>query len=724
MNYYALLPTITSVLFLFLGFFVFFKNKKANINRAYLIICLAVFFWLFPFSLMYWTADPKKAYIFAKIGFLGVLILPVGIFHMIVTFLKHKYEKIVKILYAFSTGAWVIGFFTNYFYSGIKICFWGFYPKAGNLYFLILVQFTVVIAIAMILLLKNLNNPKFSAIKQQQLKYLLVAFSIAFLGSGDYITKFNSIEIYPFGYILTLIFLAIISLSIVKTNLMDIKLALTQTGIFIVLYALILGVPFYLGFVTNQWIISSIMLFVLSTIGPIFFRYLQKKAEKILLAEQNAYQQLLVQASKGMMEQQQLPKLAQLTVRIIKRSVKVNFVYLFIFDQEKNKFICLGARGDANKNLDITFLDDSKICQYMKFMRNPFLFLSMTKELKELFSEIHNDINLIVPSMLRDKLIAFLVLGEKTNKTVYSSQDIEVFKTLSNQAGLAVENCNFLAETQKQQKRLFDAEKLASIGGMADGMAHQIKNRLNVFLMGQTSIDFEIRDFEGENKEFVENNPKVKNMVEEIKEIIAKMTENVKKTDTILKGILSFAKTTERDTYFGYFAFKEIVDQSMDLMKVKHGIENIPMVLEIPEEDKIYGVKSQIQEVIYNCLDNAYEAIVEMEQLNRLENIKNNFKPEIKVSLKFIEGLVNIEIADNGIGIKKENEAKIFSAFFTTKPSSKSGSGIGAYVTKRMIEENHNGKIIFKTKYRHGSSFLITLPMSKNLAEPIDKVVC
>lgn len=724
MNYYALPPTITSILFTGIALFVYLKNKQSKLNITYSLFCLAIFLWMFPFSMIYWCKNQAYAYMWAKLGFIGVILIPVTMFHFVTTFLEHNYKKYISILYYSVIPIILGGVFTKVFYKGVKEHFWGFYPSAGILYFIPLTQFSLLFTLAILLLIKNLNNEKFSAVKRQQTRYLLAAFSITLFGAGDYLTKYDFIEIYPFGYILMLIFVVILTWSIIKTNLMDIKLALTQTGIFIVLYALILGIPFYIGFKTNQWIISSVMLFILSTIGPIFFRYLQKKAEKILLAEQNTYQQLLVQASKGMIEQQELPKLAQLTVRIIKRSVKVNFVYLFIFDNEKNKFICLGARGEVNKNLDITFSENSEICQYMKFMRNPFLFFSMTKELKKLFSDIHNDINLIVPSMLRDKLIAFLVLGEKTNKTVYSSQDIEVFKTLSNQAGLAVENCNFLAETQKQQKRLFDAEKLASIGGMADGMAHQIKNRLNVFLMGQTTIDFGIRDFEDENKEFVENNPKVKNMVEEIKETIAKMTENVTKTDTILKGILNFARTTEKDTYFGYFGFKEIVDQSMDLMRVKHRDDKLPIVLEIPQEDKIYGVKSQIQEVIYNCLDNAYESIVEMKQLNRLENINSDFKPEIKISLKFVEGLVNIEIIDNGIGIKKENEAKIFSAFFTTKPSSKSGSGIGAYVTKRMIEENHKGKITFKSKYRHGASFLITLPMSKSLAESIVKAGC
>ncbi len=717
MNFYALLPTITSVMFLFLGFFVYLKNRKSSLNRVYLIFCITIFFWLFPFSLMYWTKDPQHAYVFAKMGFLGVVTLAVGMFHMVVTFLDHPYKKYIGILYSVSIGFFLTGLFTNYFYSGIKEHFWGYYPTAGNLYFLVLIQFVFVISVVMILLIKNINNSSFSAIKQQQLKYLFSGCSITFLGAGDYITKYSFIEIYPFGYVLVLIFTGIITVSIVKTNLMDIKLALTQTGIVIVLYTLVLGIPFYLGFRTGEWFWASLMLFCLSTIGPMILKYLQRKAERLLLAEQNAYQQLLVQASKGMMQQQQLPKLAQLVVRIIKRSVKVNFVYLFIWDHQISKFICFGARGLTNKNLDITFQHDSEICRYMEFVKEPFLYFSLPKELKTSFSEISKDTNLIVPSMLREKLIAFLVLGEKTNKTVYSSQDIEVFKTLSNQAGLAIENCNFLAETQKQQKRLFDAEKLASIGGMADGMAHQIKNRLNVFIMGNTNIDFEIQDFEDENKELIENNPKIKHMLEEIKCTISKMSENVKKTDTIVRGILNFAKTTEKDTYFGYFSFKEVVVQSVELMKVKHRTDKLVIALDIPEQDKIYGVRSQIQEVVYNCLDNAYEAIVEKEQVYKLEKIETDFKPEIKVNLKYAEGFVNIDIIDNGIGIKKENEAKIFSAFFTTKPSSKSGSGIGAYVTKRMIEENHKGKISFKTRYRQGSVFTIILPMSKNTEE-------
>jgi len=75
-----------------------------------------------------------------------------------------------------------------------------------------------------------------------------------------------------------------------------------------------------------------------------------------------------------------------------------------------------------------------------------------------------------------------LALGSKLSGDVFSPEDVGVFKILSYQAALAIENARFLEEFKKAQERIFQADKLASIGAMADGVAHQINNRLQVFL--------------------------------------------------------------------------------------------------------------------------------------------------------------------------------------------------------------------------------------------------
>ena len=109
--------------------------------------------------------------------------------------------------------------------------------------------------------------------------------------------------------------------------------------------------------------------------------------------------------------------------------------------------------------------------------------------------------------MIEENLLGFVVLGEKNNHEPYSEDDINVFKILTNQAAMSIENCLFFEEFKNAQEKIFTAEKLASIGGMADGVAHQIKNRLNHFSIASGELKCEIEDFRAKHKDFVEQNP-------------------------------------------------------------------------------------------------------------------------------------------------------------------------------------------------------------------------
>ncbi len=721
MNYYALGPTIVAIFVLVLGLVVLLKNKQNRLNLIYFYLSISLFIWLICFSLMYWSVGNYDfAYFVAKIGFIGVILTPVCILHFTVEFLNSGLKKYTTIFYLLTIPVILINFLSPFMYSGLSSNFWGYYPIAGKLYFIALFEFVGTFFVATIVLFQHFRKENINIVKREQIKYLIMAFAIALFASGDYIIKYPSINFYPFGYIVVVFFSFIMALNAIKNNLMDIRLVITNGTILVLLYLFVLGIPIYLGLYTKQWFISFILLFVFSTIAPLLFRFLQRKAELILLAEQEKYQQLLMQASKGMIEKEyDISKLSQLIVRIIKKSVRINFVSLFIINEEKSVYDNLAFRGII-KDFKTTFevLKSNKIIEFMKNYKKPFFFSELQEEFKVEFMKISKKINVIVPSIFREEVIGFLLLGDKENKTLYSKKDLEIFGTLSNQAALAIENCMFLEKSQRQQKRLFEADKLASIGGMADGMAHQIRNRLNSFGLAAELLNYDVQDFSTDHKDFIEQHSNVSDMVKNMRELISSINENVKKTNTILTGILNFAKPKGSVTEKELFSLKEIIEPSVMLVQVKHHKEKVPIVLDIPDDDKIYGIKYQIQEVCFNCIDNAFEAIMEKEQhiqnplFNDIE--KKDFIPEIKLSLRYFanRGKYQIIIKDNGIGIKKENKAKIFSAFFTTKPSSKSGSGIGSYVARRMIVEAHNGEISFESKYGEGTTFTITLPLS------------
>ena len=671
---------------------------------------------------MYWNVgNYDQAYFFAKLGFIGVILTPVCILHFTVEFLNSSLKRYTPFFYLLTLPVIFINFSSPYMYSGLSTNFWGYYPIAGKFYFIALLEFVGIFLVATFSLFRHFRKKSTNIVKREQIKYLMMAFVIALFASGDYIIKYPAINFYPFGYIVVIFFSFIMALNAIKNNLMDIRLVITNGTILVFLYIFVLGIPIYIGLYTKQWFISFILLFVLSTLAPLTFRFLQRKAELILLAEQEKYQQLLMQASKGMIEKEyDISKLSQLIVRIIKRSVKIKFVGLFIINEEQGIYKNLAFRGESNTGKVLKEIrKDNKIIAFMESYKKPFFFSELQDDFKGEFLKIAKNITVIVPSIFRDEVIGFLILGDKENKTVYSKKDLEIFGTLSNQAALAVENCMFLEKSQKQQKRLFEADKLASIGGMADGMAHQIRNRLNSFGLAAELLSYDVQDFSEGHKDFITQHSDINIMVKNMNELIHSINENVKKTNTILTGILNFAKpkgsVTEKET----FSLREIIEPSVMLVQVKHHREKVPIVLDIPNDDKIYGIKYQIQEVCFNCIDNAFEAVMEKEQ--HIQNPlfddidkREPFVPEIKVSLKyFIErNKYQIIIEDNGIGIKQENKAKIFSAFFTTKPSSKSGSGIGSYVARRMIVEAHDGDISFESKYGTGTTFTITLPLS------------
>ena len=118
---------------------------------------------------------------------------------------------------------------------------------------------------------------------------------------------------------------------------------------------------------------------------------------------------------------------------------------------------------------------------------------------------------------------------------------------------------------------------------------------------------------------------------------------------------------------------------------------------------------TQLNEAFFNFIDNAYDAIVE-----RRTTLKEpGYRGKITISAKPLDGYVQIIIQDNGMGIKDDNNKKVFTPFFTTKISSRKGTGLGLYVIRRIIIESHHGKIAFYSEHKVGTRFTLELPLAK-----------
>ncbi len=687
-------------------------------NRVFLALCLVSGVWLLSYSLAYQSRSPDMADLLGRIGYCGVVFIPITVFHFTVRFLQiYRLKKIVVFNY-------LVGFIwcfyiwcTSYLVKGVYKYFWGFYPLAGKLHPVFLVFFMVLMTISLVFLAYYLwiNKDKLTAIKRMQVKYFFLAGVIYSFASVDFLPNYG-IHIYPFGYIPAFIFILLIAYAIIRYRLMDIRLAITKTGIFLFVYTLILGVPFYVGYRTHSWVISTTLAVIFATVGYFVYRFLQRKAEELLLAQQRHYQHLLLQAAKGMVREHNLERLLKLMVYIVKKAVKVRYAAVFVYNKEKGVYELKAQRGEGVRIPYVEFGGDFKIIKYIREKSFPFLYEEMPRQLRrQLGDSIGMEVGLVVPAVIEDRLIGFLVLGDKLDRSAYSQDDINVFKILSNQAALAIENCIFFEEFRKAQERIFEAEKLASIGGMADGVAHQIKNRLNHFFVVGGELKLEVEDFMSKCGEHMKDE-KVAKSIGYINELVDSLMANAERTNDVVQGILSYARTSEKDTYFDWFSLREVIELSLELLRVKHHVNEAPVKVELGV-DEIYGVKAQIMESIYNLLDNAYEATKEKQ-----EKGGGGYIPQVVIRTSENHEVYRIEVRDNGIGIKDEDKMKIFAPFFSTKSSYKergdrkggtSGTGIGMYVVKRLIEENHKGRIWFESEYTKGTTFYIELPKKR-----------
>ena len=103
------------------------------------------------------------------------------------------------------------------------------------------------------------------------------------------------IDIYPYSNLLLAFYPFIIAYAIIKYRLMDIKVAITRVGVFLVVYPLTLGLPFYLGYQTKSWVLTTSFAAFFGALGPLIYRLLRRKAEDFLLAQQRHYQHVLLQ---------------------------------------------------------------------------------------------------------------------------------------------------------------------------------------------------------------------------------------------------------------------------------------------------------------------------------------------------------------------------------------------------------------------------------------------
>jgi len=262
------------------------------------------------------------------------------------------------------------------------------------------------------------------------------------------------------------------------------------------------------------------------------------------------------------------------------------------------------------------------------------------------------------------------------------------------------------SELKATQQQLIQSEKMASLGELTAGIAHEIQNPLN-FVNNFSDVNTELVD-EAAQEIDKGNIDEVKAILNYIKDNEQKINHHGKRADSIVKGMLQHSRTSSGQ--------KELTDINAladeYLRLAYHGLrakdKSFTAITKTEFDNslgKINVVPQEIGRVILNLINNAFYAVDEKKKQNL-----NGYGPTVSVSTKKANGKVEIKVADNGNGIPQKVLDKIFQPFFTTKPTGQ-GTGLGLSLAYDIVTKGHGGELKVETKEREGSTFTIILPV-------------
>lgn len=265
-----------------------------------------------------------------------------------------------------------------------------------------------------------------------------------------------------------------------------------------------------------------------------------------------------------------------------------------------------------------------------------------------------------------------------------------------------------LLNLESTQSQLIQSEKMASLGELTAGIAHEIQNPLNF-----------INNFSEVNKELIEemkqelavgNVPEATSIANNVQQNEEKINHHGKRADAIVKGMLQHSQSSagkNEPTDINVLA-GEYLRLAYHGYRAKEKSFSIKMKTDYDESiGKINIIPQEMGRVLLNLYNNAFYAVTEKKLLQ-----PEDYEPTVSVNTKMINGKVEIRVIDNGNGIPKKVINKIFQPFFTTKPTGQ-GTGLGLSLSYDIIKA-HGGELKVESKEGEGGAFMVQIPVVQN----------
>ena len=714
LNFYALPTFLVSTLILATGLFVFLQNRRSPANVSFFLLCLCINLWLYGISMTYCSRNASVALGWYRwVAFLGVVHIAPRVYTFSVRWLG-LYPLQKRFVYAariLPPIFYLLTILTPYGVPRVRQHFWGYYPVYGIVGQIFLTFFYGYFLAAFYNFFSQLKQET-ATLKRKQIRLVGIAFLISLTGSVDYVSKLFPVSLYPFGYLPVLAWILTVAYLIVRYRVMDIQTVIHKTIMWSVTSSLFAFPVVALTYVGKERLVAldlfsfSGLVFILVILLAVYLHLVQPKIDHIFQRRRLDLAKVFEVFTDELTHLKELGELSKHVVETIRKAFYVEEISLLLSKNENGPLECVSRIPDGEipyldpENSFLSWLEKNDIVVLREYLDIDPKFESVREETKNYFEAVNSQV--CVPLVLNQRLLGIINIGRKTNLKRFDVAEINFLSDLRKTAAIALSNTlrsiamqenlrqwnvelerkveERTAELKETQAQLIQAEKLASIGTLAGGIAHEINNPLTAVLTNVQMIKFsgEIQDVES----------------------LSLIEEGAKRCQAIIKKLMRYARKSEEVDAFEAVDLNRVIRTVCDFLGYQLKQENIEINLSLGEIDPVYGIPNELEQVFINLILNSRDAIRSAGRQGK-----------IQIQTEQSNGLIKIEVADNGTGIKKEYLARVFDPFYTTKDIGE-GTGLGLTVSSGIVEK-HLGKISVSSEEGRGTTFSIQFPSLK-----------
>ena len=688
-------PFIAGILNLLLCLLVLWHGPRKRLNQIFALFAFSLTSWNFDITALYFFTEYERALYWSEVLRYGMMFIAVTAYHVALALTGRWSHQnvillwigyIIVLLLCLANAA---GLLVDRLYTTV----WGYYPVGLPLYS-VYSGYVLFYGPATVYQLIQGLRQSVSARQRQQLKIVLFGFAIGVPVALTNLLPVYGITFYPLGNLGNVLFCGALTYAIIRHRLLDVDLIITKTTASLIAIVLWL-VPLWMltttvqkeiyGTSDSRLLFFALTVFILSgLVFPWLLRRTEAVASQLLWGQRyntlqalSAFQKTII----SILDQRQIIEHLRL---VLTESLQTEFVSIYIRQSSTDRF---EDPQDYQTTLEVEPTFARLLQHHEPLVREEVMLDEGDLDHQRTATTLENwQSEVCMPLHGQEQLIGFVLLGKKRSRDMYSAEDLRLLSALGVEVGVALDNARLYEELRTSQIMLARQDRLAAVGTLASGLAHEIRNPLVAIQTFTQLLPERIDD-------------------PEFRSTFLQITHGeLERIATLVNDLMAFSRSSPE--IVNEVQVNDLAQQVVRLLAGEAKKKGVTLTTQLSAVlPPMLIDPGQIKQVFMNLVLNALQATQEGGHVT-VKTLVTNGTHKTRFGV--------IEVQDTGEGIPPDRREQIFDPFFTTKDS---GTGLGLSITHQIVQE-HGGAIEIESHMGQGTRFIARLPLPETPGIP------